>query len=972
MGVNLPCYLVILKGTTAWTDNGFHEYADLEVMQMLGRAGRPQFETSACAVILTRKEKVFHYERMVSGEEVLESCLHRNLIEHLNAEIGLGTVRDLRTAKQWLAGTFLYVRLQKNPSHYRFKEDIDNSNEDELLEQLCKKDICLLHDAGFIDRQPQLASTVYGEAMARYYVNFDTMKSFMALPPKAKTSEIVRKPCHRERLQTDTRQLLTLSQAREFREVRMQAGEKSFYKEINKAPEIKFPVKVDIALPAHKVSLLIQAELGNVAIPDGENYRKHHQQHRHDKFTVFAQANRLIRCIIDCQIHLKDATSTRHALELGRSLAARVWDNTASQLRQIEGLGEVAVRKLASASINSIDTLLNTEPSRIELVLGKKPPFGLELLKKLESFPNLRVSVKETRRGARPGRGVTLSFVAEIGFLNVGPPRSFKKKQQPQLYVCFLAETADGDLVDFRRISAKNVGTGEEIFLTLQLTRPTSHIKCYVMCDEVAGTSKYAELPLSGIPDSIYPRLGNSGNTGINSRGSSDNRSNGTAVWDEEFDDEGINDQDLLSMEAHGEPTIEVIEDIDSILHEDSKHQTKSAQLSSTGARQTSHERDEDADTFLYREPIRLRNGRWTCQHDCKERNRKCKHKCCTEGVTKPKRRPKTDSNFNGEEKTQTILTSVTTGKSEARPVSQKTRAPEKLQRPRQRSDSDSVSMSGNGCSGEPAHKRTKLAADQALTDDRHERSNSKPLFDSAQESSPDIQSAKIKAHSPHWKSTNYADGDDALFDFSTDGVERVDADPSATNDARFDETNDNTVASEIPEEGWMEQDPFPDFTTSDFDLGGLEPPLEHVAMSDVQKSSKGLFITGFSSSPLKTPTRITDKVETEEDCFVTMSDHDESLTTLVGTINPDCQLDLPCDDPLKSEANTPTEIMACTPAETEAHPIAEPGEHFAATVPPESEDDRQQRLYEEDQKKRWEGIDQWIYDAFHEYVELV
>lgn len=49
------------------------EYSDLEVMQMLGRAGRPQFDTTAVAVIMTRQEKVKKYEKMVSGQEILES-----------------------------------------------------------------------------------------------------------------------------------------------------------------------------------------------------------------------------------------------------------------------------------------------------------------------------------------------------------------------------------------------------------------------------------------------------------------------------------------------------------------------------------------------------------------------------------------------------------------------------------------------------------------------------------------------------------------------------------------------------------------------------------------------------------------------------------------------------------------------------------------------------------------------------------
>lgn len=73
MGVNLPCHFVIIKNTVSWQGNVRKEYADLEVMQMLGRAGRPQFDDSAVAVIMTRTEKARHYEKMVSGEEILES-----------------------------------------------------------------------------------------------------------------------------------------------------------------------------------------------------------------------------------------------------------------------------------------------------------------------------------------------------------------------------------------------------------------------------------------------------------------------------------------------------------------------------------------------------------------------------------------------------------------------------------------------------------------------------------------------------------------------------------------------------------------------------------------------------------------------------------------------------------------------------------------------------------------------------------
>ena len=60
-------------GTKTYFGRGMVEYSDLEVMQMLGRAGRPQFEDTGVAVIMTRKEQKQHYEKMVSGSEKLES-----------------------------------------------------------------------------------------------------------------------------------------------------------------------------------------------------------------------------------------------------------------------------------------------------------------------------------------------------------------------------------------------------------------------------------------------------------------------------------------------------------------------------------------------------------------------------------------------------------------------------------------------------------------------------------------------------------------------------------------------------------------------------------------------------------------------------------------------------------------------------------------------------------------------------------
>ena len=72
-GVNLPAHLVIIKSTFQYGPNGYEEYNELDIIQMMGRAGRPQFDTSGTVVILTTDSMKTHYENLVNGTTAIES-----------------------------------------------------------------------------------------------------------------------------------------------------------------------------------------------------------------------------------------------------------------------------------------------------------------------------------------------------------------------------------------------------------------------------------------------------------------------------------------------------------------------------------------------------------------------------------------------------------------------------------------------------------------------------------------------------------------------------------------------------------------------------------------------------------------------------------------------------------------------------------------------------------------------------------
>ncbi|THV90660.1 P-loop containing nucleoside triphosphate hydrolase protein [Aureobasidium pullulans] len=442
VGVNLPCHMVIIKNTVSYEAGAIKEYSDLEIMQMIGRAGRPQFDTSALAVIMTKMQQVKHYEQLLSGQERLESCLHLNLVEHLNAEIGLGMVPDLCAAKKWLAGTFLRVRLEDNPTHYQIKGDTPDRDLGARLEQICDSAISQLQELGLIECTPSFKTTDYGEAMARYYMNITTMETILSLPRKPKISEI----------------LAVISQAHEFRELRFRSGEKPVYKELNDMPDIRFPIKVDLSAYAHKVSLIVQSVLGGVRhVADQSNHRV---QNSIDQTLIFQHIHRLIRCIVDCQSFDKDAIGIRNALMLSRSLAARVWDDSPMVLQQIEQIGPVALRKLVGAKITTMDEFASTEPGRLEYVLNKAPPFGLNMHNRIQAFPKLRVALQMIGQPfVKAQEHVAVKLKIDLGFLNQKTPVYYRTK--PVFVIVLKLE----------RINPINA--------TAYLTSPTQLIECY-------------------------------------------------------------------------------------------------------------------------------------------------------------------------------------------------------------------------------------------------------------------------------------------------------------------------------------------------------------------------------------------------------------------------------------------------------------------------------------------------------------
>lgn len=88
-------------------------------------------------------------------------------------------------------GTFLHVRAKRNPEKYGLTDALKQGAIEDSLYNICAKDIALLKEWDLITKEAEFKSTEFGDAMARYYIRFETMKKFLSLKRASKLSDIV-------------------------------------------------------------------------------------------------------------------------------------------------------------------------------------------------------------------------------------------------------------------------------------------------------------------------------------------------------------------------------------------------------------------------------------------------------------------------------------------------------------------------------------------------------------------------------------------------------------------------------------------------------------------------------------------------------------------------------------------------------------------------------------------------------------
>ncbi|RXM31382.1 U5 small nuclear ribonucleoprotein 200 kDa helicase [Acipenser ruthenus] len=371
-GVNLPAHTVIIKGTQVYSpEKGrWTELGALDILQMLGRAGRPQYDTKGEGILITSHGELQYYLSLLNQQLPIESQMVSKLPDMLNAEVVLGNVQSAKDAVNWLGYTYLYIRLLRNPPLYGVSHD--EKIVDPLLE---RRRLDLVHTAALVldknnlikydKRTGTFQVTDLGRIASHFYITHDSIQTYnQLLKPTLSEIELFR----------------VFSLSSEFRNITVREEEKL---ELQKLLErVPIPVKESIEEPSAKINVLLQAYISQLKL---EGFAL-----MADMVYVTQSAGRLMRAIFEIVLNRGWAQLTDKTVNLCKMIDKRMWQSM-SPLRQFRKLPEEVIKKIEKKNF-PFERLYDLNHNEIgELI--RMPKMGKTIHKYVHQFPKLDLSV---------------------------------------------------------------------------------------------------------------------------------------------------------------------------------------------------------------------------------------------------------------------------------------------------------------------------------------------------------------------------------------------------------------------------------------------------------------------------------------------------------------------------------------------------------------------------------------------------
>ena len=374
-GVNLPAAAVVIKGTQLYSsqEGKFVDLGILDVLQIFGRAGRPQFQATGIGFICTTHDKMDHYLSAVTQQQPIESKFSRKLVDNLNAEIALGTVTSIPEAVQWLGYSYLFVRMQRNPLTYGI--DWAEIRDDPQLVQRRRK---LAIDAARILQQSQmiifnesteeLRAKDVGRIASQYYVLQTSIEIFNTMmSPRATEADVLK----------------MISMSGEFDNIQSRDNES---KELTRLRDESTHCEVvggnDVA--SAKTNILLQSYISRARLEDFALVS--------DSAYVAQNAARICRALFMIALNRRWGHQCLVLLSLCKSIEKQIWPFQ-HPFHQFDLPLPILKNLDEKSNISFTESLRDMEPAEIgQLVHNQK--MGNTISKLLDNFPTLTVEAE--------------------------------------------------------------------------------------------------------------------------------------------------------------------------------------------------------------------------------------------------------------------------------------------------------------------------------------------------------------------------------------------------------------------------------------------------------------------------------------------------------------------------------------------------------------------------------------------------
>jgi pre-mRNA-splicing helicase BRR2 len=373
-GVNLPAHAVIIKGTEIYdpTKGRWAELSPLDVLQMLGRAGRPQYDSEGEGIIMTKHSELQYYLSLTNLQLPVESQLIKTLPDHLNAEVVLGTIQSIDEAVEWLSYTFLYIRMLQNPGFYGIVNSDKTLAEDPTLKRrrldLAHTAAALLEKSHLVryDRKSgSLQSTPLGRVSSQYYISHSSMAQYSR---------------HMRPNMTDIELLRLFAMSGEFAHITVREEEKLELAKL--AGKVPIPVKESPSEPSAKVNILLQAYISRLKLEGFALVS--------DMAFIQQSAARIMRALFEIALRRNWAGLAKLTLSFANMVTYRIW-RSQTPLRQFKNVPEIVARKLERKSDIEWARYADLTPSDLGELVGV-PKMGRVLHKLVHQFPRLELS----------------------------------------------------------------------------------------------------------------------------------------------------------------------------------------------------------------------------------------------------------------------------------------------------------------------------------------------------------------------------------------------------------------------------------------------------------------------------------------------------------------------------------------------------------------------------------------------------